>query len=334
MLKRDSVMRKQQNIIIGFSLLLIVMVIVVMVKDFFYRDQLNQKNPYEYNLDKLKRVDSKLIGYAEVQQIQAGEKEIKALATDKQNRIYVVAGESVMIYDAKGALQYSFKTGKKLSCITIGPKGKIYLGVENHVEVWNRSGKLIRSWEASDAESLITSIAVSDHSVFVADAGQWIVHQYDLNGKLVNRIGRKNVEKGIPGFFIPSPYFDVAIGREGQLWVVNPGRHSLEAYDTKGNLISSWSRSSMQLDGFSGCCNPSHIAMLSDGSFVTSEKGIERVKVHQPSGDFKCVVAPPKLFKEGTRGLDLAVDTEDRILVLDPVKGLIRIFEKKDVERN
>ena len=84
----------------------------------------------------------------------------------------------------------------------------------------------------------------------------------------------------------------------------------------------------MQLDGFSGCCNPSHIAMLSDGSFVTSEKGIERVKIHLPTGEFKCVVAGPDQFIAGTTDLDLAADTKDRIYVSDPRKGLVRIFEK------
>jgi len=86
----------------------------------------------------------------------------------------------------------------------------------------------------------------------------------------------------------------------------------------------------MQLDGFGGCCNPSHVAMLSDGSFVTSEKGLERVKIHLPSGDFKSVVAAPSQFDEGTKGLDLAVDSKDRILVLDPSRKMVRIFELKE----
>jgi hypothetical protein len=85
----------------------------------------------------------------------------------------------------------------------------------------------------------------------------------------------------------------------------------------------------MAVDGFCGCCNPSHFAFLSDGSFVTSEKGIERVKVYSPRGVFQYIVAPPDAFIEGTRGLDLAVDSKDRIIVLDPEKKLIRIFVKK-----
>ena len=106
----------------------------------------------------------------------------------------------------------------------------------------------------------------------------------------------------------------------------------LTDYNKYGEMVSSWKRTSMQLDGFSGCCNPSHIAMLSNGSFVTSEKGIERVKIHLPSGEFSCVVASPDQFEPETRGLDLAVDSEDRIFVLDPKKKLVRIYDESGNE--
>ncbi len=85
----------------------------------------------------------------------------------------------------------------------------------------------------------------------------------------------------------------------------------------------------MGLDGFSGCCNPSNFVILPNGSFVTSEKGIIRVKIHNPAGEFETVVATPNQFEKGTTGLDLAVDSDGRILVLDPKKGMVRIFSKK-----
>jgi len=175
---------------------------------------------------------------------------------------------------------------------------------------------------------VVTSIAVSETSVFIADAGNKIVYHYDLKGNMINEIGRKDSLQGVKGFLIPSPYFDIAIGREDELWVVNPGRHQLEAYSIDGRFLSSWKKTSMGLDGFSGCCNPSHIAILPNGSFVTSEKGIIRVKIHKPSGAFESVVAAPKVFDKGTKGLDLAIDSQNRIIVIDPKKGLIRIFEK------
>jgi len=204
-----------------------------------------------------------------------------------------------------------------------------FLGAEDHIEVWNSNGIQKNIWETLNPNVLITSIANIDSSVFVADAGNKIVYHYDLEGNLLNEIGRKDSIAGIDGFIIPSPYFDIAIGRDGELWVVNSGMHQLESYDKEGNQISSWKKTSMRLDGFSGCCNPSHIAILPNGSFVTSEKGIERVKIHEPSGKFKSVVAAPQQFEKGTRGLDLAIDSENRIIILDPKKGRVRIFDKK-----
>lgn len=85
----------------------------------------------------------------------------------------------------------------------------------------------------------------------------------------------------------------------------------------------------MTREGFCGCCNPSNFAILSDGSFVTSEKGIERIKVYLPDGTFKCIVAGPDAFIEGTTGLDLAVNSRDRIFVLDPEKRMVRVFGNK-----
>ena len=150
-----------------------------------------------------------------------------------------------------------------------------------------------------------------------------------MKGELLNEIGRKDSVVGIQGFIIPSPFFDIAIGRDGELWAVNSGRHQFEAYNHDGRLISSWKKTSMQLDGFSGCCNPSHIVILPDGSFCTSEKGIVRIKIHDPSGKFKSVVATPDQFDKGTTGLDLAIDSDGRIIVLDPKRNQVRIFVKK-----
>jgi hypothetical protein len=82
----------------------------------------------------------------------------------------------------------------------------------------------------------------------------------------------------------------------------------------------------MDIEGFCGCCNPTHFAFLPDGSFVTSEKGIPRVKVYDRLGRLAAVVAGPDRFREGVQGLDLAVDQTERILVLDPARRAVRVF--------
>ncbi|MCK5703719.1 MAG: NHL repeat-containing protein [Cyclobacteriaceae bacterium] len=315
----------KQKLIIGLSLLLLLVVVFLMWKDFF-NDKKSEKNVYEYELDQFKNIDTNLVCYSEINQFKPDIDKIKGIAVDNKDRIYVSGSDKVLIFDKTGELVQDFSIGKESNCIAINENGNIYLGVSDHIEIYDFSGNLIKSWESPNQKTLITSIAIGESSIFVADAGNRYVHHYNTEGEYQNHIGRKNKEKGIKGFFIPSPYFDVLIGRDDELWVVDPGRHKFMNFSADGEIISSWSKTSMQLEGFSGCCNPSHIAMLANGSFVTSEKGIERVKIHKPSGEFDCVVAGPELFEKETRGLDLAVDSEDRIIVLDPKKKLVRIF--------
>jgi len=318
----------QNKVTIGIGILVILAVLAFMAVDFFIGLNRPEKNYYKFKLDKLKKVDSTLVNYSEIHQFAPDIEKLRAVAIDQNDNIYVTGKDKILIYDKKGNLQKDINTRVEALSIKVKDVNNIFLGVRDHIEIWGSNGEQKDKWEILNDRVVITSIATTEESVFVADAGNKIVYHYDFDGNLINEIGRKDSTKGVQGFIIPSPYFDLAIGRDGELWVVNSGRHQLEAYDKVGNLKSSWKKTSMGLDGFSGCCNPSHIAILPNGSFVTSEKGIERIKIHQPSGEFESVVATPKDFKEGTKGLDLAVDSEGRVIVLDPKKGMIRIFEK------
>jgi len=320
---------KQNKSIIIIAIIFIIAIVIFMAYDFFGDFSRSEKNVYEYNLDSFEKVDASLVNYKEVQQIVPGIEVLKGIAINNDDNIYVTGEDKILIYNNDGNLLKEINTESNALCITVDEGENIFLGAKDHIEIWSSDGNKKDTWEILNPKVIITSIAISDSSVFVADAGNKIVYHYDMEGNIKNEIGRKDSLAGIQGFIIPSPYFDLAIGRDGELWVVNSGRHQFESYDKKGNQKSTWKKTSMQLDGFSGCCNPSHIAILPNGSFVTSEKGIVRVKIHEPSGEFRSVVAPPELFEKGTRGLDLAVDSENRIIVLDPKKGLVRIFEEK-----
>ena len=320
----------KQKLIITLSLVLLGAALAFMILDFFKRSK-TQKNPYEYKLDKYKKVDSSLVCYNEVLQLIPEMEKLRGIAIDQDDKVYVTGKKKVIIYDNQGEKISEFAINKEARNIAISKKGEIYLGVWDHVEIWDTEGNLLKVWKKINEKSIVTSIALTEKEAFIADFGNKIVYRCDFEGNIINEIGAKDTVNGIPGFFIPSPYFDVAIGRDSELWAVNTGYHKFEAYDFQGNLKSAWKRASMQVNGFCGCCNPTHFALLSDGSFVTSEKGIERVKIHLPTGDFKCIVAAPDQFEEGTIGLDLAVDSKDRIYILDPEKGMIRIFEKIEI---
>jgi len=311
------------------ALILLLAALAYITADFFFSGQDTSSNPFDYKLEDLRRSDSLETAYREIHHFTPGLDQISGITTDHGDRIIVSGQGGVEVYTPEGILISKLPAEGFVRCIAIAPGGKMYLGIENYIVIMDPAGKIVGRWNPVSEKSILTSIAVHRGNIFVADAGEKTVYRFDSTGRLINRIGEKDTLSGIPGFVVPSPWFDLGIGRDDELWVVNPGRHSLEAYTPDGKLISSWGKSSMHNDGFCGCCNPSNFAVLPDGSFVTSEKGIERIKVIRPSGELDCMVAVPSQFEPGTKGLDLAVDSHERVLVLDPWKKQVRIFVRE-----
>ena len=318
----------KQRIIIISAIILLLALVAFMVMDFFFSKP-KSLNPYEFELNTVRTGDTAMVAYSETSQIKTTLEEIHSLATDALGKIYVSGKDGIEIFNQQGKEENKFKIDGIAQSIAVSDNGDIFLGMQDHLEIWDNSGKQRSTWAPFGPDAFITSIAVKGNDVFVADAGQKVVYHCNLKGNLINKIGLKDPATGVPGFIIPSPYFDLGISKDGYLWVVNPGRHSFEKYNFEGALLTSWSKASMAMEGFCGCCNPSNFAFLNDSLFVTSEKGIERIKIYNTDGTFLAVIATPEQFEAGTKGLDLAVDKQNRILVLDPVKKMIRIFELK-----
>jgi len=296
-------------------------------------------NEYLYEIDLT--VDPNLIIYEESGgPINTGFTSTHAIALDSQDSIYIAGDKSVRIFAESDKLLDEIVLPGVPRSLTVANDGKIYVGIQNHIAVYNRQGKQLASWESLGDRALLTSIAVSGSDVFVADAGNRIVLHYDTNGNLINRIGNKDTDRNIPGFVVPSPYFDLVMRRDELLRVVNPGLRRIEAYTFDGDFEFSWGKSSMSVEGFCGCCNPINIAVLGDDSFVTCEKGLGRIKIYDPEGAFVGVVAGPEQLGVTAHvcttpeqcqsgGFDVAVDARDRIFILDTIKNVVKIFIRK-----
>jgi hypothetical protein len=322
--------KKWANILtLSFLALAIFIGAWIILSDVFHPAVQDKGNPFEYDVTAFTKTNPRLVCYDESGKINLDLLEPKGIAVDPQDNIYVTGDQILVSYRPDGTKRFQADLNETANCLACGPDKKIYLGMRNHIEILDQSGKPIAVWTPIDSQSVITSIAVAPRYVFIADAGQRLVWRYNLDGQARKKIAEKDSAQGIPGLIIPSPYCDVAIDPDGYLWVANTGRHAFENYTMDGQLRSRWERISMTVDGFCGCCNPTHFALLPDGSFVTSEKGIARVKIHKPTGEFSCVVAGPEQFDDGTVGLDLAVDSQERVLVLDPHRKMVRIFIKK-----
>jgi len=280
---------------------------------------------FSYDLGELRKIDPKLLHYKEAAAIETGMTEARGLAIDAADRLYVAGDKAIHILAAQGNKVAEIAVGQEPQCVAV-TKDAIYVGLRDHVEVYDPEGTQKASWQSLGEKAVVTAVAAAEGDVFVADAGNAMVVRYDSSGKLLARIGLKDRERNIPGLVVPSPYFDLAVGPDGLLWAANPGRQRIEAYTFSGDLEASWGRSAFAIDGFCGCCNPTNFAIFPDGRFVTSEKGLPRVKVYSPEGRLESVVAPPQSFARQAAGLDLAIDSKGQIFVLDPVARTVRVF--------
>ena len=273
--------------------------------------------------------DETLLLYDEIDGIDLELNNLHALTLDAEDNIYVSGDNSLLILNPDGSEFKKIKLSAPGRSLSVAGDGDIYVGFINNIKIYDSEGKKKSVWKKIDDDSVVTSMAVVGNFLFVADAGTRHVWKFNLNGKLLGKIGDENKKEGIPKFIVPSPYFDLAVAGDDTIWVVNPGRHKLEHFTLDGTLIGMWGVASSEMEGFCGCCNPTHIALLDDGSFVTSEKGYPRVKIYDSTGEFSGIVAAGSQFAEKTKGLDLAVDSKNRIYLLDPKMKKIRIFIRK-----
>ncbi|HAK96487.1 MAG TPA: hypothetical protein DCM87_16230 [Planctomycetes bacterium] len=282
---------------------------------------------FAYETKDLRPIAPDLIGYAERAAFDAGLAAPRALAVDAHDNLYVAGDRAVAMFGPQGTPAGARTLQGEPTCLAVTADGAWYVGMNDHVEVFDAAGTRTAAWAPHGTQSFVTAVAAIPEGIVVADAGERIVLLYGTDGALVRPIGARNPERTIAGFVVPSPFLDAAMGKDGLLRVTNPGRHKVEAYSLEGDLCLAWGAAKATVDGFCGCCNPVHIAVLPDGAVVTSEKGLVTVKVCEPDGALRCVVAGPDRLGENALGYDVAVDSKGRIIVLDPVAKKVRVFQ-------
>jgi hypothetical protein len=273
--------------------------------------------------------------------VTSGLTQAEWLCFETPDRLWVGSADAAVGWDVKGGSSTRMALPAGARAMAADPaRGCYYVALTDRVVVVKAGGERGAEWISPGTRALLTAVACDERFVYAADAGQRVVWQFDKNtGELLTRLGLRDPERDIPGFIIPSPYFSLVMAPDGLLRVVNPGRHSIEAYTAEGHLEARWGRASWDIDGFVGCCNPSFLAIMGDGRFVTSEKGLRRIKVYDAQGGFEALVATPEQLASGqavpeteTEPCPVAVDPRSagdaRIWVLIPGTGLIRIFER------
>ena len=284
----------------------------------------------EYDVEQYAALDRVPTRFSEVDGIDPDFENLRALSITPDG-MYVAGEDVIAVFDNKDTETARFTIDGTPNCLAVAPDGALFVGMPTRVQVLNADGTVQASWDDFSERSYLTSIAVNGDDVYIADAGTRVVYRYTRDGERLETIGAKNDDRDIPGIEVPSPYLDLAVNDEGHLWVVNPGKLGMERYRENGEIVTSWYRPDLRLEGFSGCCNPTHVAFSQDGRLITAEKGLVRIKVYDVTdGEYQELVAGSSLFPREQSLRDIAVDARDRVLVIDPRTDSIRIFELEE----
>ena len=314
-----------------------VLVIVGLILTVIVVDILNNRpdrrggNPYALKVDRYREVDPELISHKEIRNFSLG----LLIATDMSyyNQALYISGNSTMaVISLDGSESTLMEIPPRATCLEVDEQ-HIFIGFGTYVAKFNHAGELLQQWADLGDRTVITNLAIKEDKIFIADAGNRRIVIFNREGEQLGMFEGKAESDAGHGFIVPSANFDLAVNSFGELWVVNPGKHAMENYTDDGRLRGFWENLSFEIEGFLGCCNPSRITTMTDGSFVTSEKGLVRIKIYDQSGKLKSVVAPPDLFN-GEKGTapEVCVDENDVVYALDFENDMVRVFEPIEKE--
>ena len=310
---------------IKYFLILLAVIIVAIIAINYINSKPNKvkNNPYEYNVDEYKKVDPELISHKEIRQIKVSLDEQAGLTTFN-GRIFLASDNEVKILSTQGNVESRIPIQPDARAVAANNQF-IAVAYKNFIEAYTYTGESIYKTEVFSDSSVFTSLVIWNENVVVADAGKRRLFGFKddkINFEIEGISGAKNLH----GFIVPSPYFEVALNAENELWCTNPGMHALQQYEQSGELTTAWDKASMDIDGFTGCCNPAQFATLPDGRFVTSEKGMPRIKIYSKTGELQSVVAAPSKFDGNQHAAEVAA-IGDTIIALDFDREMLRIFE-------
>ncbi len=97
---------------------------------------------FVYDIEGLAKIDPNLILYEEsAQPISTGFTKSHSIAADSQGLVYVAGDKAIRIFAQGSGLVGEIKLADMPRCLAVTGDGNIYVGVKEHVEVYDRGGK-------------------------------------------------------------------------------------------------------------------------------------------------------------------------------------------------
>lgn len=254
-------------------------------------------------------------------EFKVNEGSLEAVTVSSSGLIYLGGDSFVSCYDKDLKLNWNVKSSSPVTALSTSGD-TVFASTVNQILVMSSAGKILNEWGPYEDSCMITSISSNRKFVAFADAGNKTVYILDKGGEVKKMIGQSGRK-----FVLPSPFFDVALDGNSNIYVANTGEHRIETYSINGVFTSQFGGAGTAPGLFCGCCAPPHFALIPQG-FVTAEKGINRIKILDKNGEFVEFVNSKNNFIKSIP-LDLASADGITIYGAYPGDSKLYVFNRK-----
>lgn len=215
--------------------------------------------------------------------------------------------------------------------LDVDSAGNLYVadGSTKAVMVYSRDGKFLRKIGGPKVFERISSVTVDvvGQRILVTDIGgvssdQHKVRVFDANnGTHLFDLGKRGIGPG--EFNLPR---DVAIGSNGQIYVVDGGNFRVQVFDKAGKYLSSFGSVGKQLGNFA---RPKEIATDAAGNIYVVDAAFGNFQIFNPDGDLLMFIGE-RSERDGPARYMLPsgvyVDEDGRVYMVDQWFKKIDIF--------
>lgn len=214
--------------------------------------------------------------------------------------------------------------------------GRLYVADATHkmIFIYNRDGKFLRKIGGSDLFDRISSVTVdpSGQRIYVVDIGGVKSENHRIRvfetatGRHIRDIGKRGSEPG--EFNLPR---DMAIGKDGRLYVVDGGNFRVQIFNEDGTFHSSFGAVGRQLGNFA---RPKEIATDKDGNVYVADAAFGNFQIFDPDGELLMFIGSRSEQGGPAQYIlpsGIAVDEDGRVFFVDQWFSKIDVFRPYDL---
>lgn len=248
-------------------------------------------------------------------------------SVSRKVRVFDIPGQSYSVVgDADGENRIVKPLGLDLDAA-----GNLYVAdaTLKQVLVFDAAGRYQRLIGGPKWFDRLSSVTVDDNGerIYVVDIGGVTSEQHRVrvfnarSGEHLFDIGKRGTGPG--EFNLPR---DVALGKEGRIYVVDGGNFRVQIFDRNGKFIKSFGAVGKQLGNFA---RPKEIAADSDGNVYVIDTAFGNFQIFSPEGELLMFIGD-RSEQDAPAGYMLpsgiAVDEDNRIYVVDQWFKRVDVF--------